>query len=670
MGSGDIAYYIYNAKNGKLIYTVYANGYVTKNVYDELDRIKEVWYTTVSGTLPTTDSTYDGYSYTKKESYRYDEAGNVAEIIDYIDSTSTVYVYDTDGRPIHAVRYDKKSGTVTAEFAEEVTYNSVGLVSKSGYEYLLNGAKYAETRNYVYDSQQRLSAYYYGATTSSADKYTYTYDGLSRLTNRTLTYGGLSFAQTYYYIPTNGNANTRVDRLLNTVGSQSTVYEYSYDARGNITRIYIGDELKYSYTYDNLGQLTRENNADTNKTYVYTYDDAGNILTKKTYAYTTGTLGSVTSTNTYTYGNSEWGDQLTKFNGTSLTYDKLGNPTSYYNGSSYTFRWMSGRRIAVATRGSATTFYTYNTDGIRTSKSNPSMTVEYVLNGTQIVAEKNNGIIIRYLYDANGSPVGMIFDGATYLYEKNLQGDIVGIYTTSGTKVATYAYDAWGKLISSSYTSGYYDPYYYNPFRYRGYYYDVETGFYYLQSRYYDPTTGRFLNADIHINANGDLQGFNMYAYCSNNPVMYVDYTGEFLGFLLHDVVVILIIATIIAPSKEEHYARNENNIEFPDQYDEEFFKEGWNDDVSANCHQFTAPNRDNKKYVSLDGKYEVIYDSTGKEVIDPKDVGTYNFSSPTDAPMWHAVNDVWPWILHGNSEEDTTKWWERILSLGGIYCD
>lgn len=67
-----------------------------------------------------------------------------------------------------------------------------------------------------------------------------------------------------------------------------------------------------------------------------------------------------------------------------------------------------------------------------------------------------------------------------------------------------------------------------NPFRYRGYYYDTETSLYYLQSRYYDPSTGRFINADGYINANGDLLGYNMYAYCSNNPVMNTDPTGEF----------------------------------------------------------------------------------------------------------------------------------------------
>lgn len=86
--------------------------------------------------------------------------------------------------------------------------------------------------------------------------------------------------------------------------------------------------------------------------------------------------------------------------------------------------------------------------------------------------------------------------------------------------------DAWGNVLS---ISGMYantlgqD----NPIRYRGYYYDFETDFYYLQSRYYDPAMGRFINADGYINANGDMLGFNMFAYCSNNPVMNVDPTGE-----------------------------------------------------------------------------------------------------------------------------------------------
>ena len=117
-----------------------------------------------------------------------------------------------------------------------------------------------------------------------------------------------------------------------------------------------------------------------------------------------------------------------------------------------------------------------------------------------------------------------------YFFEKNLQGDIIAVYNESGAKIGTYTYDAWGNhtatAISTATALERLVVTKYNPFRYRGYYYDTETGFYYLQSRYYNPTWGRFINADGYLNANGDLIGFNMFAYCSNNPVMFVDPTG------------------------------------------------------------------------------------------------------------------------------------------------
>ena len=572
VGSGNIAYYIYAAGNGKLIYTVYANGYVTKNVYDALDRLSEVWYTQISGALPTTDSAYDGYTYTRKEAYTYDEAGRVSALIDYVTGEKTVYAYDTEGRPIQAMRFDSTGGAVAVAFAENATYNQSGLVSRSVQRYIYNDNVYTNTRNYVYDAYQRLVTYYYGATTSS-NRCHYTYDDFSRVTEKALTYSSLSIKQAYSYLSAEkeyGESSTsRVAGYTSTVGSTSTAYSYTYDARGNITQIYIGGVLKYSYVYDNLSQLVRENNAVSNKSYVYTYDDAGNILTKETYAFTKGPLGNVQSTYSYAYGNTAWGDQLTSYRGTAITYDAIGNPLSYYNGSSYTFTWSQGRRLATAVKGGVTTVYTYNADGIRTGKTVGSTVTEYVLNGSQIVAEKRGDIFLRYLYDAQGLPVGMILDGTTYLYEKNLQGDVVGIYTTSGTKVATYVYDAWGKIVSSSYTSGYYNPYYYNPFRYRGYYYDTETGFYYLQSRYYDPTTCRFINADIYLSTGIGFAGYNMYAYCNNNPVMYVDYTGEgpvlFVLFMIGVSVGIGVVVGLDVPTEVSSYLdsvvkQNESN--------------------------------------------------------------------------------------------------------------
>ena len=145
-------------------------------------------------------------------------------------------------------------------------------------------------------------------------------------------------------------------------------------------------------------------------------------------------------------------------------------------------------------------------------------TYEYILDGTRIVAEViNSDEVFIYLYDENGSPIGMKWrysdyaedEYDTYWFEKNLQGDVVAVYNNSGVKLASYVYDAWGNCTTTYHNGGEDDwivPT--NPFRYRGYYYDLETGFYYLNSRYYDPTTGRFINADAYVNGNGDIIGY------------------------------------------------------------------------------------------------------------------------------------------------------------------
>ena len=141
---------------------------------------------------------------------------------------------------------------------------------------------------------------------------------------------------------------------------------------------------EYRYVYDDLGQLIREDNTATSKTYVYTYDNAGNILTKAVYSLTaagvTPSAADLQSIYTYGYTDAEWGDKLTSYNGVELTYDAIGNPLTYYNGSSYSFTWINGRQLASATKGSSTTTYTYNADGIRTAKTTGGTTRTYLLN--------------------------------------------------------------------------------------------------------------------------------------------------------------------------------------------------------------------------------------------------------------------------------------------------
>ena len=137
---------------------------------------------------------------------------------------------------------------------------------------------------------------------------------------------------------------------------------------------------------------------------------------------------------------------------------------------------------------------------------------------------------IDFLYDESGSPYSLIYDGVQYYYVKNVQGEVVQIRSVYGTLLVEYTYDAWGNVLSitgsnASVLGAN------NPIRYISYYYDFETGFYYLQSRYYDPVVGRFVNPDgiRYLGANGDVIGYNLYSYCSNNPVSYIDPNGHFV---------------------------------------------------------------------------------------------------------------------------------------------
>lgn len=180
-----------------------------------------------------------------------------------------------------------------------------------------------------------------------------------------------------------------------------------------------------------------------------------------------------------------------------------------------------------------------------------------------------------------------------------------------------------------------------------------------------------------------------MFVYCYNNPINMTDNWGylpswndiqnwyndtkkeiaNWFNTTMEEVKGFITDVTdyFTVPSEEEHYKRNENNLSFPLEYDADFFK-GWDDNVSANCHQFSAPNKDNKKYVSKDGKYEAIYDVSGNLVTDVRDVGTYNFVSPNVDVIGHFIKDVIPWFKYGNASNDTTTVLQRIKSFIGIY--
>jgi len=107
------------------------------------------------------------------------------------------------------------------------------------------------------------------------------------------------------------------------------------------------------------------------------------------------------------------------------------------------------------------------------------------------------------------------------------KNDIIGILNLDGELVATYSYDGWGNCTVNNLTSSNIGDL--NPFRYRSYYYDTETGYYYLNSRYYDSNVGRFINSDeiSNLGVNNDVQSLNVYAYCANNPIHRYDEAGD-----------------------------------------------------------------------------------------------------------------------------------------------
>ena len=346
-------------------------------------------------------------------------------------------------------------------------------------------------------------------------------------------------------------ANGSATSLLSTYANGSDAkYNYDYDANGNITRIWRGNTSftnaseKYSYVYDSANQLIRENlyygsGNSSNATITYEYDIWGNLLNKKIYAYTVGTLGTARETVPYAYTNSAWKDQLTSYDGESITYDASGNPTNYLGAA---LVW-EGQRLKSytpkdASSGRANSYvYSYDENGIRTRKTIGSTVTDYYYNGTLLMGTvktttNSDGSTttskLRFSYDADGKVVAVNYNGNYYYYLRNAQSDIVKLIDKTGATVVEYRYDSWGKLLSTSgslaSTLGKN-----NPFRYRGYVYDEETGFYYVSSRYYDPEIGRFINADdIAYLGMGGLTSYNLFAYCGNNPVMGYDPYGTF----------------------------------------------------------------------------------------------------------------------------------------------
>ena len=385
-----IVSYAYEANNGNLSGLTYGNGDTVAYTYDELDRVIKICY--------------DNNSNNDVE-FTYSPNGQISAIEDKETGVRYSYYYDGEGKLIQ----ERALKGNTSEYTVTISYDDHGRVTGKEAYYPKASSYAVDTVAYIYDSDGNISSVV--NATGSAENYIY--DDFGRLTENSIKVNGSSvITDTYEYINRDSSYTTGyVDRVITVVGSQMLMTAYTYDVNGNITAITYTDISSgavhnVSYVYDSLGQLVRENNGLLNRTYTYTYDSAGNILTKNTYSYTTGTVGTPISTVSYGYGTD---DKVISVNGNTITYDNLGNPTSYYNG--YTFTWDNGRELSSATNGTNTISYKYNYDGIRVAKTVNGVLHEYTLDGTTIVREivysgnTNTSSIskdIRYYYDASG----------------------------------------------------------------------------------------------------------------------------------------------------------------------------------------------------------------------------------------------------------------------------
>ena len=501
-GNANLITYDYKNGNGRMKSVTYSNGNIMKATYNGKGQIiAEKWYNTATDTEPM--------AYYK---YVYDNAGNIVRSIDIKAGKEYNYTYE-GGRLVrsaeHNVTFNAQYNVILRDYVGTIdyTYGKDGrLVKKNVYVY---GASVQYFTEYPENANPVVKVKYNNQSIESHSKT----DSFGRKEFEELQAGTGFISRQFMYERGKATEEHKQNGKLKSSPTTSLVKQiifhndrtlsYEYDKEERITKVTDSLEGVTEYTYDAQGQLLTEvRNGVTANT--MTYDNYGNILSKN------GVI--------YEY-DSVWKDKLIKVGtgeNSTITYDAQGNPTNYLG---HTLTWEKGRQL----KSFGNNTYTYNANGIRTSKTVNGVKHTFMLEGSKITKEAWGENTLLPLYNNENSICGIIYNRVMYLFLKNLQGDIIAITNQNGETIARYAYDAWGKctviqdssdcLIATI-----------NPFRYRGYYYDQEIGMYYLQSRYYDPNVGRFINADAPDFV--AVSGENLFSYCGNCPTKNADYAG------------------------------------------------------------------------------------------------------------------------------------------------
>ena len=484
--------------NGNLTKTAYANGDYFEYTYDDYGNISLI--TGETG---------------KIAEMIYNKQGLVTKAVDYSSGETSYYYYTFDGS-LESEYRTSSDGSLTHYIITDSNGNTVEKTSVNGQTKTITTGSDDDGKSFVSND---------GITNETS---TDDFGRVSTVTTKQNKSDTVFTKQYSYYHGSESNATTNMVGGISYKLSSDRVldYSYNYNDTGNVENVYENGKKVAVYTYDELNQLVWYADTRTGRYIRIVYDNYGNI--QKMESYSLGTNWApvkLLETRTYSYGDTNWKDKLTEFDGDSITYDKNGNPLTYRD--DMTFEWENGRILKKINTSYKAIQMNYDSNGMRTQKSVDGVKTNYYYDSSNnLFALTQGNDTLFFYYDNSGEVMSVSCNGTMYFYIKDLQGDITEIVDKDGKAVAKYAYDAWGNMLTEN--NGTLTVGKLNPFRYRSYVYDEETGLYYLQSRYYDPLTGRFVNADIYCDTETDTPlSTNMFAYCENNAINNVDYSGN-----------------------------------------------------------------------------------------------------------------------------------------------
>lgn len=466
--------YTYKNGNGRLKRMTYANGHTMKAVYNSIGQmVAEKWFETEAQAVNSTATPIAYYKYV------YDGEGNIVRSIDISGKKEYNYEYE-EGRIVRATEANiTLSGEIVTSKVIVNTvkyyYDSEGKMTKKVITFADNSTHTVYFEN---SDDNTVVKFDVPDTKNKNKKQTITShsktDSFGRKIFDELQIGRGFVSRQFSYMPGAITDEHKKQHLIKSTATTQLVshialsdgrtISYEYDDEERIIKVTDTIDGTVSYTYDALGQLETE--TKDGKTTKLEYDNYGNITAKVNGIVDENGNFVEESKITYEYGNEVWIDLLTAYNGRSITYDAQGNPTSYLG---HTLTWEKGRQLKKFDNIE----YTYNANGIRTSKKVNGVKHEYTLDGTKILRETWGGNTLIPFYDNEDSVCGILYNNVPYYFIKNLQGDVIAIVDKDAQTVARYSYDAWGVCTVTQDSVGIANV---NPFRYRGYYYDEELG--------------------------------------------------------------------------------------------------------------------------------------------------------------------------------------------------